>query len=192
MIMSGRLSPDEPVTEAALATELAVSRTPVREALLRLEADGVLVSAFARGFAVKPLDRREAAELYPILATLEGLAVRGSRRERFDLADLRGLIDRIATSPDPVRRWQLDTTFHQALVAASDNRSLSELAGRMRTTLSRYEIEYARRVGNRTQADGQHREVVDAIESGDLVQASRLIANHWYKSMATVLGWLAN
>lgn len=189
-IAEGELPPGVAVTEAAMAKELEVSRTPVREALLRLEADGVLRSTLARGFVVRPLEHREAAELYPILGTLEGLAISTARQSRFKIAELRELVERIATETDPVRRWQLDTQFHENLVAACENRSLSELVAKLRTNLSRYELEYMRRVGSREEGDGQHRLVIDTIERGDLTTAAHLMTEHWRTGMRTVLAWL--
>jgi DNA-binding GntR family transcriptional regulator len=189
-IADGELPPGIAVTEAAMAKELEVSRTPVREALLRLEADGVLRSTLARGFVVRPLEHREAAELYPILGTLEGLAISTAEKSRFKIGELRELVERIATETDPVRHWQLDTQFHENLVTAADNRGLSELVTKLHITLSRYELEYTRRVGSREQGDDQHRLVLDTIECGDLATAARLITEHWQTGMRTVLAWL--
>ncbi|GAA0633249.1 GntR family transcriptional regulator [Kutzneria viridogrisea] len=190
LIAGGELAPGKAVTEASLAKELAVSRTPVREALLRLEADGVLRSALAKGFVVKPLLHREAAELYPILATLEGLALTTSSPGQFDLVQLRELADQITEEQEPVHRWQADTRFHEQLVASSGNTSLIELVAKLRTNLSRYELEYMRRVGSREDADQQHREVLDAIEDGDMARAAHSLVRHWQVGMGTVLAWL--
>src|SRR5690348_7730652 len=76
LIVAGEYRPGSVLTEAALSRAMGVSRTPVREALLRLEAEGVLESTLARGFTLRPLSRSEAAELYPILAALEARAVK--------------------------------------------------------------------------------------------------------------------
>ena len=75
-ILDGTLSPGSDVNEASLAASLGVSRTPLREALLALEQDGFLVSETGRGFRVVPLTERDVEEIYPMLWTLEGLAVR--------------------------------------------------------------------------------------------------------------------
>src|SRR2546423_2195485 len=68
LMTDGELEPGQTLTEAGLSKALGVSRTPVREALLQLEAEGVLESTPARGFTVRHLSSTEATELFPILS----------------------------------------------------------------------------------------------------------------------------
>lgn len=122
LILSGRYPPGAALTEAALTRALQVSRTPIREALLRLEAEEVLSSALAQGFTVRPLVRREVTELYPILASLEGLAIRTA--PTFDapaLTTLAGALGDLEGCTDPVGRWRLDSTWHGILAAITAN-----------------------------------------------------------------------
>ncbi|SHG10266.1 GntR family transcriptional regulator [Streptoalloteichus hindustanus] len=191
MIARGELAPGCPVTEATLTRQLGVSRTPVREALLRLEAEGVLQSALARGFAVRPLDGREAAELYPILGTLEALAVREAELDSVDLPTLTELAEDLARSEDPVRRWQLDTAFHDGLVDAAHNARLSALTRTLRTNLSRYELAYMREVSRRERSDEQHRGILAAIRKGDREGAAQLVTANWADSLSVILSWLS-
>src|SRR5882672_2573042 len=143
LMTDGELEPGQTLTEAGLSKSLGVSRTPVREALLQLEAEGVLRSSPARGFTVRDLSGTEAAELFPILSTLETLAVHLCRK-RFDLRRLRKLDSELTAATDPVTRWQLDTAFHQKLIENCPNANLRALITRLRVTLSRYEIGYLR------------------------------------------------
>lgn len=122
-IRSGAFLPGDAVTEAGLSRSLQVSRTPVREALLRLEAEGVLQSALARGFTIRPLIGREAAELYPILAALEGLAVRSTTSLPGDTAKtLRATAQELKECQDPMLRRRLDAACHATIVASAGNR----------------------------------------------------------------------
>ena len=73
--MKGDLLPGNRLQDVLLAAELGVSRTPVREALLRLERDGLVESDPNRGFFVAPLSRKEVAEIYPMVWALECLAL---------------------------------------------------------------------------------------------------------------------
>jgi DNA-binding GntR family transcriptional regulator len=190
-IRSGEFRPGDAVTEAGLSRSLRVSRTPVREALLRLQAEGVLESALARGFTIRPLLRREAAELYPILAVLEGLAVRSIGSLRASTArTLRATAAELGQCHDPVRRRRLDTSFHATIVAAADNRHLTELTEQLRTSLSRYELAYMREVPDRHHADRQHEDVLAAIMSKDPGRAADLLSDHWHESMRSILAWL--
>src|SRR6516164_2816173 len=74
-IVSGGLMPGNRLQDVQLAAELGVSRTPVREALLRLEGEGLVESDPNRGFFVAPLSRKEVLEIYPIVWSLECLAL---------------------------------------------------------------------------------------------------------------------
>ena len=191
LFWSGAYPPGTAVTEAALSRELDVSRTPVREALLRLEAEGVLRSALARGFTVRPLDRREATELYPILGALESLAVRSARTPPASrVRDLERLLAELEDCTDPIRRWRLDSDWHAGLVATAGNLQLQEMVGRVRTNLSRYELTYMREMADRTEPDRQHLEILVEFASGDTERAAQLLSAHWDAGMRAVLDWL--
>lgn len=191
LILSGRYPPGAALTEAALSRALEVSRTPIREALLRLEAEGVLSSSLARGFTVRPLVRREVTELYPILASLEGLAVRMA--PAFDaqaLQTLAGTLGELEGCADPVGRWRLDSTWHGVLVAASGNDHLISFVARLRVNLSRYELTYMREARTREVADRQHREILAAVTAHDVARATEILEEHWREGMELVLDWL--
>jgi DNA-binding GntR family transcriptional regulator len=191
LISAGRYPPGAALTEAALSRALRVSRTPVREALLRLQAEGVVQSSLARGFTVRPLDRREVTELYPILASLEGLAAQTAAPvPRSTLADLRRTAKELASCNDPVRRWQLDSRWHTAIVTASGNRQLLAIVTQLRTSLSRYELTYMRETLDRADADAQHRAIETALADRDSNRAAELVREHWYDGQRQVLAWM--
>lgn len=191
LMTGGELVPGQTLTEAGLSKSLGVSRTPVREALLQLEAEGVLQSTPARGFTVRDLTQTEAAELFPILAALEALAVR-SATPRPDLEWLRNLDAELSVTDDPVARWRLDTAFHDKLVERCKNASLRALITRLRVTLSRYEIEHMRQTETWKHAAGDpHSAILDALEADDLDGADEAIARNWAGRLEAVRAWLA-
>ncbi|HEV2783242.1 MAG TPA: GntR family transcriptional regulator [Actinophytocola sp.] len=191
LMTDGELEPGQTLTEAGLSKALGVSRTPVREALLQLEAEGVLQSTPARGFTVRELTATEATELFPILAALEALAVRQARPTP-DLRTLRKLDAELTAAEDPVTRWRLDTAFHETMVERCRNASLRALITRLRVTLSRYEIEYMRRAGGAQHTGGnRHAAIVDALAHRDLDGAADAIARNWQQSLDAVRTWLA-
>lgn len=193
LIVSAEYRPGSVLTEAALARAMGVSRTPVREALLRLEAEGVLESTLARGFMLRALSRSEAAELYPILAALEALAVRDAEPAvKPVLGALRAALSELEGCTDAVRRWQLDTAWHTTLTSACGNRHLAGLIAQLRTSLSRYELAYMQQVRSREKADQQHREILGALEAGDTRRAASLLAEHWHDGEQVILRWLAD
>jgi DNA-binding GntR family transcriptional regulator len=190
LMTDGRLEPGQTLTEAGLSKSLGVSRTPVREALLQLEAEGVLQSAPAKGFTVRDLRTTEAAELFPILATLEALAVRYAAK-RIDIRSLRKLDIQLGTAQDPVERWRLDTAFHEKLIEPCPNTSLRALITRLRVTLSRYEIEYMRQAKSWNHTDAnRHATILDALTHHDLEGATEAIAQNWQASLDAVQTWL--
>jgi DNA-binding GntR family transcriptional regulator len=191
LLTDGELEPGQTLTEAGLSKALDVSRTPVREALLQLEAEGVLQSTPARGFTVRELSTTEATELFPILSALESLAVRSTRKP-IDLKRLKQLDRQLSDADEPITRWKLDTAFHEAMIAGCPNRSLRAMITRLRVTLSRYEIEYLRRVGGawKHAAGNRHAAIVDALVEGDQVGAEEAIWQNWQQSLSAVRTWL--
>ncbi|WP_406347826.1 GntR family transcriptional regulator [Streptomyces sp. NBC_00144] len=194
LLSTGRLSPGMSVTEAALSRSLDVSRTPVREALLRLEAEGVVHSSLARGFVVRPLSDREVSEVYPILAALEALAVRSAPRplETAEHDRLAGLLDELEASGDAVARRALDTAFHTGLISLCGNQHLQEAIAKLRTSLSRYEIAYMQHTPSRGPADRQHRLVLSALAAGDRERAAAVIEEHWHDGRRCIAEWLSS
>jgi DNA-binding GntR family transcriptional regulator len=193
LIVSAEYRPGSVLTEAALSRAMGVSRTPVREALLRLEAEGVLESTLARGFVLRALSRSEAAELYPILAALETLAVQAAAPAvKPVLGSLRATLSELEGCTDAVRRWQLDTAFHRTLTSACGNRRLADLIAQLRTSLSRYELAYMQQVCSREKADQQHREILRALQAGDARLAASLLTEHWHDGQEVILRWLAD
>lgn len=191
LISSGAYPPGAALTEASLSRSLRVSRTPVREALLRLEAEGVLESALARGFTVRPLVRREAEELYPILASLEGLAAESATPVAGAvLAELGDVLTELEACTDPVRRWRLDSRFHAAIADASGNAHLAGMIGRLRTNLSRYELTYMAEVSARHAADEEHRAVLAALRDDAPDRAAALLRAHWTSGMTLITAWI--
>lgn len=191
LMTGGELEPGQTITEAGLSKSLGVSRTPVREALLQLEAEGVLQSTPAKGFTVRELSKTEATELFPILASLEAFAVRLAK-PRPDVTRLRHLDEDLSSQTDPVTCWRLDTAFHEKLIENCPNTSLRAMITRLRVTLSRYEIEYMRRAGRNWKhtVGSRHAAILDALAIRDLDGASEAIARNWQDSLDAVQTWL--
>ncbi|MFD9669219.1 GntR family transcriptional regulator [Rhodococcus sp. NPDC059968] len=190
-IALGLFTPGEAITEASISEAFGVSRTPTREALLRLESEGVLVSELARGFTVRPLSADEAEEIYPIHAALESLAVRSCKAFGPDTyAELARILDELEQCNEPVERWRLDSSWHSGIVNASNNSRLISLLRQSRMNISRYELTYMREVFARESADRQHRQIWAAIHASDLRSASELLEQHWMDGMKATVEWL--
>src|SRR6516164_2754414 len=116
-IVKGELLPGNRLQDVQLAAALGVSRTPVREALLRLEREGLVESDPNRGFFVAPLSRKEVLETYPIVWSLECLALDSC--EPLTPPQVKALrqinAEMAAATGDPLRRQELDLRWHQTL-----------------------------------------------------------------------------
>ncbi len=122
-IIRGEIAPGQRLRDSELAEELGVSRTPIREALLRLEREGFIVSQKHLGFTVKRLQESEIHEVYPLISILECAALDsaplpGSAKIK-ELKELERSLK--LEGSDPLRRIELDSCWHEALVEGSGN-----------------------------------------------------------------------
>ncbi|MEI3847913.1 MULTISPECIES: GntR family transcriptional regulator [unclassified Microbacterium] len=166
--------PGERLTERGLEDRLGSSRTPIRAALLRLEADG-LVRRDGRGWAVAPIDLAEIRALAEYREAIEVAAVRMAG-ERASDDDLAALADAIATDDDDLLRP--GAGFHEIIGRLSGNVFLAEgLAGAM-TRLLRPRWLEVRTDEARDRARDEHREIADALMARDAERAAELVRAH--------------
>lgn len=181
-VVAGDLPPGLSINEERLADELGVSRTPLRQALARLEQDGFLDLRPNRGFFVADLSGEEARELYPILAALEGLAVRLVPPGPDELETLRRLNAELAETDleRPEIAVRANFRWHEALVAGYESRRLATMLETLRRQVYRYEISFFSPGAERLEKSvGLHRSIMAALEDGDLSAATRRIEEHW-------------
>lgn len=187
-IVAGRLTPGRAVGEEALAAELGISRTPLREALIALERDGLVDAIHSRGFVVKPHSAGEVHELYPMLWGLEATAVElQASHKAWDLPELRRLGAKFTAGSSPRTRLRLDTAWHTALIAPCGNARLIAFADRIRLGVRRYELAYMASLGNRTISSREHASIVQALSEHDVPSATALLKQHWSDGQARVL-----
>ena len=188
MLLDGRWHENSRINDSALAAELGVSRTPVREALIQLESEGLLACDPNRGFFLPPLRPEEARELYPILWSLEQLAMflsagdSGELRKRLDQAGLRA-----GASADSVAALKRDRAWHAALLDASGNMRLIELAGRMEALSRRYAATLPRDSSLAERRERDHAQIAEALATDQPARAFALLKMHWRAEMDEVL-----
>jgi DNA-binding GntR family transcriptional regulator len=182
------------INESTLADELGVSRTPLREALLNLEAEGFVESFPGKGFSVPPMTPREVREIYPIVSALEGLALRtGERRPDPDAAEAVNE-ELLASQDDPARCLELDKQFHATLVEGCDNARLRELIASLKRMMQRYEYAYMRRTTEDKSAPRtiptsveEHRRILDELRVGHVGGAVEALDLNWSYGMERLL-----
>lgn len=138
------------LSELNLCTELGVSRTPVREALFKLEEKGLVISEPNRGFFIAPLRKKTVREHYPILAALDALALRTSRKFTEDeVAELERMNAKMAKPGGRApEMYQLDLDFHENLINKCENRQLLSLIDTLKGQTRRYDGGYKRGLAN--------------------------------------------
>ncbi len=187
-ILSGRINPGERLTEEHLARELGISRTPIREALHKLESEGLIKPLATRGFVASRDSQEEVEELFEIRAVLEGYALRVicSRMSDAVLAQLGEAVEKAeealkAQRLDEVFRW--NTRFHDTLhELITDKHRLYHQMVTMRQYVLRYRkntLQYPDG-GGRT-VDG-HRKILMALRLGDADLCERLMREHIQQS----------
>lgn len=190
-VVRGDLSPGAPVRDWELAEELELSRTPVREALIRLASEGLLESHAGRGFRVPPLSRHEIEEVHRLIEVFEPLALRmtpDGARDPAHLAELEQLTERLERAPRTPLQWNaLDTAWHRALVAPCSNRRLLRYVEDLRDVLRRYELAYLRGLQGMDLSAREHREIARALSEGDRERACQLLGEHWRRGWDELL-----
>jgi DNA-binding GntR family transcriptional regulator len=178
--------------DSSIAAELGVSRTPVREALVRLAREGVLSAEVGRGFRLNPLDPSELREIGSILATLEPLALDQSAEPTPDqLARLGEVVARLEqTRGDIAACVELDDQFHRVLLEGCSNRRLLRLLETLRRGVRRYLHHYLQRGGRVSLSTLQHTRIAEALRRGDRAGARQLLERKWCRGMDEIEGAL--
>lgn len=184
-IQRGAIASGSKLRDAAIAAELGVSRTPVREALLRLSREGLLSADAGRGFRLAPLDPAELHEIGSILAALEPLALDHSPEPSSQRLDrLSDIIRRLEqTRGDIAGCIELDDDFHRVLLEDCPNRRLLGLVGTLRRSLRRYLHHYLEQGGRVSLSSLQHSRIAEALRKGDRPAARQLLERKWRRGM---------
>ncbi|HEX6990141.1 MAG TPA: GntR family transcriptional regulator [Bacillota bacterium] len=194
-ILEGTLQPNERLVEEAIAEMASVSRTPVREALRKLEADG-LVRATHAGIVVAGQSLEELSDLCAVRETLEGMASRLAATHRSDLtlSTLRHILaeTREAYQQGDVRRMvHLNHAFHDCIWQAARHRYLAQQLNLLRRLIERLQHSTLHRRERQKEMLAEHQAILDAIAEGDAAEAERRTRDHFRKAMAIRLSNLA-
>ncbi len=185
-LIAGELAPGQRLRDQELAERLGVSRTPVREALQRLEDEGLVETAPRAMTRVAPLDALAAREAFPVVAALHALAAREgvSRLTAADIATMRAANEELAETiaaldPDTVRRAiAADDRFHDVLLRAAGNSEITRTLERLTPKVRRLEYAQFGSLAGRKSVQ-QHTAIIAACERGDASQAATLVEENW-------------
>lgn len=192
-VFSGQFRPGERLAEEHLAEKLQVSRTPVREALHKLEQEGLIEPLESRGFCIPKDSPEEIEDLFELRTVLEGYALRiiCGRITDEQIAMLEGIVDQ---ADDALRRgkidevFQLNTLFHDTLhEMVADKRRFHDLMVNMRKYVLRYRKDTLQYLGAGKRADEGHRRIILALKLKDPDLCDRMMQNHILRSKEDAL-----
>ncbi len=188
-ILSGDLAPGTPIIEASIAATLGASRTPVREALRRLETEGMLEPRGNRGSVVRELHIDEVVGIFEIREALETLAAgRASRRmtDR-DFASLERLLAEMREHVDDADMMErLDTAFHDSILAHADSGRLKRILGDLRSEIQAWRIIALSTPERRRATVAEHAAILRAMRSGDGAAVEHATTDHVRNTQASI------
>ena len=183
-ILDNALPPGHQALEQAIALELGVSRTPVREALIRLHNEGLIEVVPRHGMRVLPVSPDDMAEIYAILTSLESLAAELAAKRRPGARELAPLetacreMEEALSSGDLDAWAKADERFHLQLVSLCGNRRLAEVVINFWDRAHRARMVTLRMRPRPANSTREHRAVVKAIRAGDAAKARDLHRAH--------------
>ena len=184
LIVAGDLPPATNVVERDLSAQLGISRTPLREALLGLEAEGLLRAEPGRGFFVADLSVEEARELYPLIWTLEALAVERGRPATLTALGVIGARFRAAETPEAAHAW--DRAWHEALIDQCGSPRTAAILEGLRAAAGRYEYRFFSNATAIRESAAQHDAIVRELKKQRFRQAAALLEHNWQQGLEWV------
>jgi DNA-binding GntR family transcriptional regulator len=190
-IIDGTLKPEEGLNDREIGAALGVSRTPVREALRRLEDEGLVVTALNRWTRVAPLDLTRTVESYPIIEALEILALEQAFPS-LTLEDLKGLEeinlamrsaadDRLASAAVIA-----DEKFHELWIRHSRNGELLLVLRQLKSRLRRVELAYFDATPRVRDSFREHLAIIKALRERSLPRACQALRRNWAGSLERI------
>lgn len=191
-ILRGELKPGERLMEIQLANKLGVSRTPIREAIRKLELEGLVLMIPRKGAEVAEITEKNLRDVLEVRCALEELAVQLAcdRIERNRIRELHAAAAHfrdILDSDDITQIAAADEAFHDVIFKATGNERLIQLLNNLREQMYRYRIEYLKKKECYPQLLKEHATIMKAIEEHDKEKATRITGQHINNQVDTVV-----
>jgi DNA-binding GntR family transcriptional regulator len=186
-IMDGTLAPGVQLKDKDLAEQLGVSRTPIREALLRLEDEGFIQTKPNRSTLVSAIDFQNAVHHYSIVWSLEQLALSQafSSITDYHIQTMIEANERFLQKMkvcDRLSALDADHDFHSVYVKLSKNQELMKIISEIKHKLKRLDLYYFEKVQNALLSYEEHVQIIEALKQKDLSQAMSAVENNWKNS----------
>lgn len=188
-IFQGELLPGEWIDEVRLAADYGISRTPMREALKVLAAEGLVTIKVRRGAYVTEMSEQDLAAAYHVLALLEADAAAAVARQASDdaLAELQALHDELsAAQTDQERFFQLNERYHLRLLSLAGNRWREQMALDLRKVMKLARHASLNRAGRMSAATAEHAALMQALARRDAHAAAQAMQAHFSSSLQAI------
>ena len=190
-ILRGELKPGERLMEIQLANKLGVSRTPIREAIRKLELEGLVLMIPRRGAEVAEITEKSLRDVLEVRSALEELAVdlACERITEDDIEKLREAakeFEEVSKGDDVTALAEADVRFHDIIYFATENQRLIQLLYNLREQMYRYRVEYLKREEVRASLFAEHEHIIECIVQRDKVAAKQAISTHIDNQMNAV------
>ena len=175
-ILRGELKPGERLMEIQLANKLGVSRTPIREAIRKLELEGLVLMIPRKGAEVAEITEKNMRDVLEVRKALEELMKKAAEEFRM-----------ILKNKDITEIAEADVRFHDIIYMATDNQKLILLLNNLREQMYRYRVEYLKREEAHPQLIAEHAAIIEYISKGEKKAATDVMCKHIDNQVTTVI-----
>ena len=191
-ILRGELKPGERLMEIQLANKLGVSRTPIREAIRKLELEGLVLMIPRKGAEVAEITEKSLRDVLEVRRALEELSVqlaceKITKEEIRELERVAKEFQQVVKSSDITEIAEVDVRFHDIIYTATDNQKLIQLLNNLREQMYRYRVEYLKRDGVFPQLIAEHEAIIRHIENNEKEKATEVMCRHIDNQVETVI-----
>ena len=191
-ILMGELEPGERLMETQLGEKLGVSRTPIREAIRKLELEGLVVMVPRKGAQVAQFTKKDIEDVLEVRAALEALAARLACKHMDDRAFLKLQLaiaeyEYAAKENNIEVMIEKDVEFHETIFQATNNDKLIQLFHNMREQIHRYRIAYLKNAEDSTMVLREHLALLEALKNKDSETAADLATNHIHTQCESIM-----
>ena len=191
-ILRGELKPGERLMEIQLANKLGVSRTPIREAIRKLELEGLVLMIPRRGAEVAEITEKSLRDVLEVRGALEELAVKLACQKITDeqiqeLCMAEKEFEMALSSGDVTVYAEADVKFHDVIYRATDNQRLIQLLFNLREQMYRYRVEYLKREESHGNLLIEHKKIIETITNRDMDAAVDAVCQHIDNQVSAVI-----
>ncbi|TCK93286.1 GntR family transcriptional regulator [Natranaerovirga hydrolytica] len=194
-ILKGELNPGERLMEKQLAERMGVSRTPIREAIRKLELEGLVVMVPRKGAEVARITQKALKDVLEVRCALEELAVKiacekVAQKEIKALRETMEAFNQAVNKGDVEKIVEKDVEFHDIIFNSTDNEKLIQILNNLREQIYRYRVEYIKKTDNHQILVKEHEEILNAIESKNVEKAQEVAQQHIINQETTIIKFI--